>query len=142
MKSVNIDVLLLPCPFCGAAADEENGFSPVESVYYVWCTNLDCKLCDVDIGFDRSEWNNRAFLKRISQKWIKCSDRLPDNGTVVLINVIKDGIEYVSHESSLFANGFRLWRENDFGAFDWFITDTEVTHWQSLPDSPIKDPIL
>lgn len=45
------------CPFCGSEAKTDNGFMPLESIEYVWCSNTDCVLNDVLIT--RNEWNTR-----------------------------------------------------------------------------------
>lgn len=49
---------LLPCPFCGAQAQRSNGFSPLESIDYAWCTNDDCFMEGQLIDIER--WNKRA----------------------------------------------------------------------------------
>jgi|ERR1700747_7205 len=51
---------LLPCPFCGHPAQKESGFLPLESIEYVFCSNIDCMLHSVDIGFEESDWNTRT----------------------------------------------------------------------------------
>lgn len=48
------------CPFCGSAAERGKGFLPAESIEYVWCSNTDCELSDVEIGFTPESWNYRA----------------------------------------------------------------------------------
>lgn len=54
---------LLCCPFCGSEPISQNGFSPFESVYYVWCSNDDCDLSPVgreERLFSVAWWNTRA----------------------------------------------------------------------------------
>lgn len=75
-----------------------------------------------------------------SDGWVKCSDRLPEKGTLVLPYIELNGIKLVSHEASLFSGTFRFWRENDYGAFDWFVQkDHIITHWMPLPNPPTMD---
>ena len=53
------DTELLPCPFCGSPAHKGSGFSPLESVTYAYCSNNNCALHDVDLGFTPGTWNMR-----------------------------------------------------------------------------------
>lgn len=50
----------LNCPFCGAEAKCENGYSPCESVYLVSCSNTDCFLYGISDPPSREEWNARC----------------------------------------------------------------------------------
>lgn len=56
---------LLPCPFCGSKAESDNGFLPLESLTYVWCSNEDCNLNSIgreERLFDPKWWNTRAKI--------------------------------------------------------------------------------
>ena len=53
---------LLPCPFCGSAAESGNGFSPLELITWAWCSNNECLLHDNDIGFTPLSWNTRVSV--------------------------------------------------------------------------------
>jgi len=54
---------LKSCPFCGNEAYKESGFSPLESIEYVWCSTEDCCLSPTGKGdcvwVDVEEWNQR-----------------------------------------------------------------------------------
>jgi hypothetical protein len=80
------DTELLPCPFCGSAARKDNGFSPLESVTYAYCSNNKCELHSVDVGFLPSTWNVRVGHaqqpSRDERLWalakaIECVDSVP-----------------------------------------------------------------
>lgn len=58
--------VLEPCPFCGSKAKSDNGFAPLESITYAYCSNNECRLHSVDIGFSIEEWNTRAV--RLGQR--------------------------------------------------------------------------
>lgn len=51
---------LLNCPFCGSEARSDNGFSPCESITFAWCSNNQCALHNVEIGFTPEDWNRRS----------------------------------------------------------------------------------
>ena len=56
------DEKIKPCPFCGAPAKGDDGFSPCESIFYVWCSNTDCGCSPSGRGermFTVDEWNRR-----------------------------------------------------------------------------------
>lgn len=53
------DLKLLDCPFCGSPAKSGDGFAPVESIVYAYCSNNQCLLHSIDVGFTPEEWNNR-----------------------------------------------------------------------------------
>jgi hypothetical protein len=63
---------LKPCPFCGGEAESENGFSPMESIFYVWCSNEDCYLSPRYDGSERmftvEQWNTRTLSPEITRK--------------------------------------------------------------------------
>ena len=66
MSKINISDILLPCPFCGSDPETDNGFAPLESIYYVWCSNPDCELSPAGRDerlFDIKWWNTRATLR-------------------------------------------------------------------------------
>lgn len=66
----NPTIELLPCPFCGAPAKTDNGFSPCESVDYVWCSNTECGCSPSGRGermFTVEEWNRRELAAIKSQ---------------------------------------------------------------------------
>lgn len=56
-KPVPLDCTLglPPCKLCGAAARSGDGFLPLESITYAWCSNSNCpnnsELIDID------DWN-------------------------------------------------------------------------------------
>lgn len=59
----NVELKPIPCPFCGCDAESGSGFSPLESVTYVWCSNADCYLSPIGRDerlFTIGEWNRRA----------------------------------------------------------------------------------
>ena len=55
---------LKPCPFCGSAATEpQDGFSPLQSILYVWCSNEECGCSSIgrwERMFTIEEWNRRV----------------------------------------------------------------------------------
>jgi hypothetical protein len=53
------DVELKPCPFCGSPGKSADGFSPLESVMYAWCSNSDCPL-NSELLFSPEQWNTRS----------------------------------------------------------------------------------
>lgn len=95
-------------------------------------------------------------------EWIKCSDRLPSqpSGTnkEYIVCAVADGKQHVF--SARWLQGYALYNENeDYGEEDglteghgwydvkesadyegWYepIKDTDVTHWQPLPDPPTE----
>lgn len=55
---------LLPCPFCGSPAIAGDGFFPVETTVYAYCSNNECYLHPIDIGFSPEDWNQRTVLDK------------------------------------------------------------------------------
>ena len=61
-------------------------------------------------------------------EWIKCSERMPENDTNVLVYGI-GGINIMAYESEI------NWWYEDEGRHD----ADEITHWMPLPEIPNKN---
>ena len=81
---------LLPCPFCGGSARSYNGFSPMESITYVWCNNQDCFLHDLDTDGGAptiQQWNERTTR---TEGWLVTGQRLLCDGQEETIEYFLD----------------------------------------------------
>ena len=71
-------------------------------------------------------------------KWISTKDRLPEEGTYVLINIrtyISDFLE-ITFVVAYLDNGW--WRESWFDRQITRETDENITYWAELPEPPIS----
>lgn len=64
-------------------------------------------------------------------EWIKCSDRLPENGIPCLVFAPEYDVD--GYSIATYTNGRKKWTDNHFT----FITEY-VTHWMPLPEPPKK----
>lgn len=91
-------------------------------------------------GFLSENVRLRAELdaEREKNRWIPCSERLPDSLDVVMVNItevdgspVMDMAYYNSNDSAAPYNG---WQTNYFMVFG------KVTHWRPLPEPPECEP--
>lgn len=66
-------------------------------------------------------------------EWISVEDRLPVNGTLVLVSLI-DNVKLVLMGMCGWATGDWRWRVMTFDGIE--VADYPVTHWMPLPDPP------
>lgn len=122
---------LLPCPFCGSAAeigeiDEHGGCD-----YQVACSSPSCGTTHCpdprkDLAIEN--WNRRELAElREKVEWIAVGDRLPDEYDCVLI--WRAGIPVAVGPIIAFWTG-KKW------AADVTRDNFVVTHWQPLPEPP------
>ena len=102
--------MIKTCPICGSEAKVENGFSPMESINYVFCTNKKCPIHTFDVYhnmIDVNTWNNRfdilyLFLQALDEDDIPAFEVRPEDGDIefsyirnkhnqIAFNLSKDG---------------------------------------------------
>lgn len=84
-----------------------------------------CQHCDSHIEM-REECGMREIMNGVPSAWIKCSERLPEDGNYVL------GYMAYGQCSVLKCEGGRL-----YTAGCWVpLPKNAVTHWMPLPDAP------
>lgn len=121
--------MLAPCPFCGAPGRQDNGFLPMESVVYAFCSNLECGLAHETI-FSPDEWNTRAspapdpvrtaLAERLQafqdHFWIHCPQMAWKRTTC------DDGLEMVHHGGdTIFFGDANHQEPNDIERFDLIV---------------------
>ena len=94
-----------------------------------YCTDDDgsCSKADVDLRemLDEIEALPAADVQPVNQ-WISCKDRMPEDNDRVLILAKNESVYIAKHRV--------------FGhfvvSFEYWLDDTEVTHWMPLPEPP------
>lgn len=76
----------------------------------------------IDRIYALKRWNDKV-LKQPEQRWIPCSERLPDRGDEVLITTVA-GILYIALRNN---NGDGWQTEN------YYLFENEVLAWMPLP---------
>lgn len=90
-----------------------------------------CSCMDGHHEHDECEAARKAFLagaEHAGAKWIKCSERYPDNSSAVLVYV-RDGTIY--DHCAMYCQAVDYYQFNG----QWSHC-TDVTHWRPLPLSP------
>ena len=70
-------------------------------------------------------------VKREPDDWIKCSEKMPENGKNVLVVIKEDGYTDICVGET---HGEGNWMIN--GEFWYEKSAPEITHWMSLPKLP------
>ena len=82
---------------------------------------------DLDIA---EMYAKEALAALESDGWVKCSERLPEQDTLVLVADISAGV----YAAWLNRNG--RWTKGDSDGYSWSVDGT--THWSNLPSPPEK----
>lgn len=86
----------------------------------------------VDDMIDRCIDNIIEFVKREpDNEWIKCSEKMPENGKNVLVVIKENGYTDICVGETY---GEGNWLIN--GEFWYEKSDPAITHWMSLPELP------
>lgn len=111
------------CSVCGGACWYYDYQGNVAKSRY--CPNCGAHMTDGCIG------HIIEFVKREPDEWIKCSEKIPENGKSVLVAIKEDGYTYICVGEILEGGD---WMIN--GEFWYEKSDPAITHWMLLPKPP------
>ena len=124
---------LKPCPFCG----DKQHVTHVElsnGLHYVECKR--CGAAPHRLG----AWDYETAVKYWNSvnRWIPCSERLPEKSGQYLVCAIYVGVSLASFDRDKREWGY--WQDDPCGwnGEKWIEID-EVTHWMPLPEPPKED---
>ena len=122
------ELKLRNCPFCGEKAEVRISLGRD----IVSCTNCHAEMVGSYINIDSliEEWNTRE--SPIVNRWIPCSERLPESEREVLVYVKGDFDNSIPFITTAYRNSEGDWQSD----YDGEVIDSKITHWMPLPEPP------